>query len=149
MVPQASLLRDVASEIEWAKVLEIAPEDYVEAALGAGRSIKTGSAPQRFDADNSARAENPKNTLEEIAKIYSSYESLKRQERAIDFEDVLLLTVGMLEEDRDVRERVRDQYRFFTVDEYQDVSPLQQRMSRSSERHHRLRRYRFGFQARD
>jgi len=128
LVPQASLLRDVASEIEWAKVLEIAPEDYVEAALGAGRSIKTGSAPQRFDADNSPRAENPKNTLEEIAKIYSSYESLKRQERAIDFEDVLLLTVGMLEEDRDVRERVRDQYRFFTVDEYQDVSPLQQRL---------------------
>jgi len=128
LVPQASLLRDVASEIEWAKVLEIAPEDYVEAALGARRSIKTGSAPQRFDADNSARAENPKNTLEEIAKIYSSYESLKRQERAIDFEDVLLLTVGMLEEDRDVRERVRDQYRFFTVDEYQDVSPLQQRL---------------------
>ena len=128
LVPQASLLRDVASEIEWAKVLEIAPEDYVEAALGAGRSIKTGNAPQRFDADNSTRAENPKNTLEEIAKIYSSYESLKRQERAIDFEDVLLLTVGMLEEDRDVRERVRDQYRFFTVDEYQDVSPLQQRL---------------------
>ena len=128
LVPQASLLRDVASEIEWAKVLEIAPEDYVEAALGAGRSIKTGSAPQRFDADNSTRAENPKNTLEEIAKIYSSYESLKRQERAIDFEDVLLLTVGMLEEDRDVRERVRDQYRFFAVDEYQDVSPLQQRL---------------------
>ena len=46
----------------------------------------------------------------------------------IDFEDVLLLTVGMLEEDRDVRERIRDQYRYFTVDEYQDVSPLQQRL---------------------
>ena len=48
--------------------------------------------------------------------------------RAIDFEDVLLLTVGMLEEERDVRERVRDQYRYFTIDEYQDVSPLQQRL---------------------
>ena len=34
----------------------------------------------------------------------------------------------MLEEDRGVRERVRDQYRYFTVDEYQDVSPLQQRL---------------------
>ena len=34
----------------------------------------------------------------------------------------------MLEEERDVRERVRDQYRYFTVDEYQDVSPLQQRL---------------------
>jgi DNA helicase-2/ATP-dependent DNA helicase PcrA len=63
-----------------------------------------------------------------VSKIYESYESLKHQERAIDFEDVLLLTVGMLEEDRQTRERVRDQYRYFTVDEYQDVSPLQQRL---------------------
>jgi DNA helicase IV len=66
--------------------------------------------------------------LEIIAKVYEAYESLKRQERTLDFEDILLLTVGMLEEDRGVRERVRDQYRYFTVDEYQDVSPLQQRL---------------------
>jgi DNA helicase-2/ATP-dependent DNA helicase PcrA len=46
----------------------------------------------------------------------------------IDFEDVLLLTIGMLEEESSVASRVRDQYRFFTVDEYQDVSPLQQRL---------------------
>jgi DNA helicase-2/ATP-dependent DNA helicase PcrA len=66
--------------------------------------------------------------LEDISKVYQSYEDLKRAERIIDFEDVLLLTVGMLEEDRTVRERIRDQYRYFTVDEYQDVSPLQQRL---------------------
>ncbi|MFM8966127.1 MAG: UvrD-helicase domain-containing protein, partial [Actinomycetota bacterium] len=64
----------------------------------------------------------------DIARVYEAYESLKKQERAIDFEDVLLLTVGMLEEEREIRERVRDQYRYFTVDEYQDVSPLQQRL---------------------
>ena len=63
-----------------------------------------------------------------IAQVYEAYESLKKQERTLDFEDVLLLTVGMLEEDRGVRERVQDQYRYFTVDEYQDVSPLQQRL---------------------
>ncbi|NDE36856.1 MAG: ATP-dependent helicase, partial [Actinobacteria bacterium] len=67
-------------------------------------------------------------SAEQVAKVYEAYESLKKQERAIDFEDVLLLTVGMLEEEREVRERVRDQYRYFTVDEYQDVSPLQQRL---------------------
>jgi DNA helicase-2/ATP-dependent DNA helicase PcrA len=69
-----------------------------------------------------------KENFAEIAKVYQAYETLKREERIIDFEDVLLLTVGMLEEDRDVRERIRDQYRYFTVDEYQDVSPLQQRL---------------------
>jgi DNA helicase-2/ATP-dependent DNA helicase PcrA len=47
---------------------------------------------------------------------------------AIDFEDVLLLCAAMLEEERDVRERVQDQYRYFTIDEYQDISPIQQRL---------------------
>jgi DNA helicase-2/ATP-dependent DNA helicase PcrA len=116
LAPQTSTLREVASEIEWAKVLEIAPEDYVEKALGAGREIRI--------PNNKPLKQN----LEDISKVYQSYETLKQQERAIDFEDVLLLTVGMLEEDREVRERIRDQYRYFTVDEYQDVSPLQQRL---------------------
>lgn len=105
-----STLRDIASEIEWSKVVGIAPDEYSRAAEEQGR------------------ARNAVLELTEIARVYEAYESLKKQERAIDFEDVLLLTVGMLEEDRDVRERVRDQYRYFTVDEYQDVSPLQQRL---------------------
>ncbi|CAB4812707.1 unannotated protein [freshwater metagenome] len=113
---QAASLREIASEIEWAKVLEISPDNYQAEAIAASRSIRL--------PNNKSEAEN----LEIIAKVYEAYESLKRQERTLDFEDVLLLTVGMLEEDRGVRERVRDQYRYFTVDEYQDVSPLQQRL---------------------
>jgi DNA helicase-2/ATP-dependent DNA helicase PcrA len=105
-------LREISSEIEWAKVLQIPSDEYVEAALANNRAITSRS----------------KLNLEDIARTYESYESLKRQERAIDFEDVLLLTVGMLEEVKEIRDRVRDQYRYFTVDEYQDVSPLQQRL---------------------
>ena len=114
--PQSGILRDIASEIEWAKVLEIPADEYVQAALENGRSV-------RLPSNKSDRG-----ILEDVAKVYDAYETLKQQERTIDFEDVLLLTVGMLEEDRDVRDRIRDQYRFFTVDEYQDVSPLQQRL---------------------
>ena len=113
---QAASLRELASEIEWAKVLEISPDTYQEAAIAASRSVRL--------PNSKSGSEN----LEIVAKVYEAYESLKKQERALDFEDILLLTVGMLEEDRGVRERVRDQYRFFTVDEYQDVSPLQQRL---------------------
>ena len=116
MPPQSGILRDIASEIEWAKVLEIPADEYVQAALENGRSV-------RLPSNKSDRG-----ILEDVAKVYDAYETLKQQERTIDFEDVLLLTVGMLEEDRDVRDRIRDQYRFFTVDEYQDVSPLQQRL---------------------
>ena len=113
---QAASLREIASEIEWAKVLEISPDTYQDEAVKSNRSIQL--------PNNKSKSEN----LEIIAKVYEAYESLKRQERTLDFEDILLLTVGMLEEDRAVRERVRDQYRYFTVDEYQDVSPLQQRL---------------------
>lgn len=102
------LLRDIATEIEWAKVSQIAPEDYMD--------------------ESKDRAERSRINPGQIAQVYEAYESLKRQERTIDFEDVLLLTAAMLEEEREVRERVHDQYRFFTIDEYQDVSPLQQRL---------------------
>jgi len=108
-----AVLRDVAGEIEWAKVIGLAPDEYIKAVDDYARPI---------------RISNNKVDATAIAKVYEAYESLKKQERAIDFEDVLLLTVGMLEEEREVRDRIRDQYRYFTVDEYQDVSPLQQRL---------------------
>jgi len=113
---QVNALHEIASEIEWAKVLEISPDNYQQEAIANNRLVKLPNS--KGDSEN----------LSMIARVYEAYESLKKQERTLDFEDVLLLTVGMLEEDRAVRERVHDQYRYFTVDEYQDVSPLQQRL---------------------
>ena len=107
-ITSRDLLRDIATEIEWAKVSQVAPSDYLTESLK--RTVK------------------PRINPEQLAKVYTAYESVKHQERAIDFEDVLLLTTAMIEEEREVRERVQDQYRFFTVDEYQDISPLQQRL---------------------
>ena len=102
------LMRDIASEIEWAKVSQVAPSDYVD--------------------EISKRMQKPRILPEQMVQIYTAYESIKKQELAIDFEDVLLLCAAMLEEEREVRERVQDQYRYFTIDEYQDVSPIQQRL---------------------
>ena len=107
-ITSRDLLRDIATEIEWAKVSQVAPSDYL--------------------SESQKRTVKPRINPEQLAKIYTAYESVKHQERAIDFEDVLLLTTAMIEEEREVRERVQDQYRFFTVDEYQDISPLQQRL---------------------
>ena len=107
-ITSRDLLRDIATEIEWAKVSQIAPSDYL--------------------SESQKRTVKPRINPEQLAKVYTAYESVKHQERAIDFEDVLLLTTAMIEEEREVRERVQDQYRFFTVDEYQDISPLQQRL---------------------
>ncbi|MFF3673508.1 ATP-dependent DNA helicase UvrD2 [Streptomyces sp. NPDC002120] len=101
-------LRDVTGEIEWAKVTQTVPADYPGAALKSGRE-----APR---------------DMAEIAQIYGTYEQLKRDRGMIDFEDVLLLTVGILQDRHDIAEQIRAQYQHFVVDEYQDVSPLQQRL---------------------
>ncbi len=102
------LMRDIASEIEWAKVSQVAPPDFLD--------------------EISKRTQKPRVLPEQLVQVYTAYESIKKEELAIDFEDVLLLCAAMLEEERDVRERVQDQYRYFTIDEYQDISPIQQRL---------------------
>ena len=107
-VTNRELMRDIASEIEWAKVSQVAPSDYID--------------------EISKRMQKPRVLPEQMVQIYTAYETVKKQVLAIDFEDVLLLCAAMLEEERDVRERVQDQYRYFTIDEYQDISPVQQRL---------------------
>jgi DNA helicase-2/ATP-dependent DNA helicase PcrA len=101
-------LRDMMGEVEWAKVTQTVPDEYPAAAAKAGREAPRDPA--------------------EIAAVYTAYEQLKRERSVIDFEDVLLLTVGVLQERPDVAEQVRMQYQHFVVDEYQDVNPLQQRL---------------------
>ncbi|WP_058235440.1 ATP-dependent DNA helicase UvrD2 [Devriesea agamarum] len=103
-------LRDIASEVEWSKVSMVVPEDYAVAAQAAKRSGVAG-----FDATS-------------IARIIARYEDVKHDSQMIDFEDVLVLTQGILTDRPDIAREVRAQYRHFVVDEYQDVSPLQHRL---------------------
>jgi DNA helicase-2/ATP-dependent DNA helicase PcrA len=63
-----------------------------------------------------------------MARLLQTYEEVKAERGVIDFEDVLLLTVGILVEREDIARVVRSQYRHFVVDEYQDVNALQQRL---------------------
>lgn len=101
-----ALLRDLATEIEWAKVSNVAPQTYASVAQSRARSV----------ADQ---------TPETVANVFASYEEVKREQGRMDMEDVLLLTAGMLADDERVAAQVRRQYKWFVVDEYQDVSPLQ------------------------
>lgn len=103
-------VRDLASEIEWAKVMLVRPDDYVERAAAAGRIPPAG-----FSA-------------EVIARLYTEYEELKAEQAVMDFEDVLAITAQLLADRSDIASTVRAQYRHFVVDEFQDVSPIQQRL---------------------
>jgi DNA helicase-2/ATP-dependent DNA helicase PcrA len=102
-------IRDLAAEIEWAKVNLLTAESYARAA-------------------QTARREPPGVDLTGMARILDAYEGVKQTRGVIDFEDVLLLTIGILEDREDIARTVRDQYRDFVVDEYQDVNALQQRL---------------------
>lgn len=101
-------LRDVAAEIEWRKVSGLGMDDYERrlAARGAPGSLSP----------------------EQLLALVAGYEQLKDERRMLDFEDVLLATAGMIESEPSVALHVRESYRHFVVDEYQDVSPAQQQL---------------------
>ncbi|MUN08756.1 AAA family ATPase [Agromyces luteolus] len=101
-------LRDVAAEIEWRKVGLVGMDDYRVRLASRG-------APGTL-------------TAEQMLALLEAYEELKDERRAMDFEDVLLATAGMIESEPVVALQVREAYRHFVVDEYQDVSPAQQHL---------------------
>ncbi len=98
-------LAEAVTEIEWAKVCQTHPDSYVFAAAEAGRSPSAG--------------------LEEVGRLYQAYEALRRDRQLIDFESVLELTAAILLTEPAVAREVHGIYRYFTVDEFQDVNPLQ------------------------
>ncbi len=101
-------VRDLASEIEWAKVSLVAAEDYARVTADSGRPPPAG-----FE-----RAQ--------IADVIRAYEDAKTDAVVLDFEDILLLLADIIGRHHEVGDQIRRQYRHFVVDEYQDVSPLQQ-----------------------
>ena len=103
--PSTATLRDIASEIEWRKVSMVSIDQYAE----LGRPVSGLDATQ-------------------LVELMRGYEALKDDRRQLDFEDVLLACAGMLEAEPRVAASVHEQYRHFTVDEFQDVSPLQNRL---------------------
>ncbi len=100
--------KDLADEIEWAKARRIAPKAYEVEAAAAGRE--------------------PPIPADLVVRIFDDYERAKARANRIDFDDLLVETVGLLETDARAAETVRARKRWFSVDEYQDTNPLQQRL---------------------
>jgi ATP-dependent DNA helicase UvrD/PcrA len=98
-------LADAVTEIEWAKVCQTHPDAYVHAAASAGR--------------------NPAAGVDVVGQLYQAYEQLRRDRQLIDFESVLELTAAILFSEPAAAREVHAAFRYFTVDEFQDVNPLQ------------------------
>ncbi len=98
--------RDLIDEIEWAKGRRLTPSTYEEGA---------GSRPLPIPVDL-------------FVRLFRDYERAKQRRGLIDFDDILLLTVDLLEQDPEAAASVHARYAWFTVDEYQDTTPLQARL---------------------
>lgn len=106
IVNDPALLRDIAAEIEWAKVSNVTADAYPSLASRYARSV-AGLSPEL------------------VAALMVGYETAKRESSRMDMEDILLMTAALLGSEPEIAAQIRSQYRHFVVDEYQDVSPLQ------------------------
>lgn len=125
-------LRDIAAEIEWRKVSMLSIDGYAAMLTGTD-TVTDGRRGAEGAGDGSGTASRPVPsgvTAEQLISLHEGYRDALEERRQIDFEDVLVLTTGMLESKPRAAMQVRERYRFFTVDEYQDVSPLQHALLR-------------------
>jgi DNA helicase II / ATP-dependent DNA helicase PcrA len=100
-------LRDLVSEISWAKVSNVSAEDYPRLAAQHNRQLAS------YDPET-------------VSRVFAAYEKAKRDRGRIDFEDILLCAAALMSERPEIAETIRRTYRHLVVDEYQDVSPLQE-----------------------
>ena len=98
--------KDLIDELSWAKSRRISPKRYPSTAVGRMPPVP----------------------VELFVRLYGDYERAKTRQGVIDFDDMLTLTVDLLESDEEAASQVRERYTWFSVDEYQDTSPLQQRL---------------------
>jgi len=98
-------VRDLAAEIEWAKARRIGAGEYEARATAEDRD-----APLPPDL---------------MAGLYRRYEAAKTRAGRIDFEDMLERTMELIDGNETIAAEVRDRYRWFSVDEFQDTNPLQ------------------------
>lgn len=101
-----ALLRDLAAEIEWAKVTQLPATEYAAKAGRFGRQVA------ELDAATTGT-------------VLLAYEDIKRERGYIDMEDILLLNAAILADEPRAAAEVRQNYRHFVVDEFQDVNPAQ------------------------
>lgn len=97
--------RELAAEIEWRKFSMLSLAEYSD--LVSSRPKVAGLS------------------VAKNLEIQAAYEAAKIAAQRIDWEDVLVLTLGLLRAEPLALAHVQQQYRFYTVDEYQDISPLQ------------------------
>lgn len=110
--PERRAAHDIEREIDWCKVSLIAPDDYGRVCAATRREPPAQLGVRRF------------------VDVYRQYELEKTARLQIDFNDILLMCAHVLDAFPETAAHIRERIGWLTVDEYQDVSPLQHRLLR-------------------
>lgn len=111
------MLRDLTAEVEWAASALVLPADYASAAEAAGRPLLAAGSTVVPPAD--------------IGRLLAGYAEAKSRANVLDFEDILLVLIAVIADRPDIADQIRRTYRWFTVDEYQDITPVQNHLLRA------------------
>jgi len=117
---QVSLLRTLLRDIRGAVSPAEAQSVHRAISLAKGRFETPQDALEAAEDDHSYL----------VARAYARYEEHMRALNAVDFDDLILLPVRLLEEDEEIRTRTHERFRFILIDEYQDTSGSQYRFTR-------------------
>ena len=90
-----------------------------------GRAKDKLITPEKFDADVGADYK-----LQQISSLYSLYQQKLAESMALDFDDIIMKTVALLDEHPDVLEKYQRQFRYVLVDEFQDTNYAQFELTR-------------------
>lgn len=112
---RAALLRQLYSA--WSEKMLNAALAAISAAKNELRAVEEIPATEQVDGTS-------------LAEIYGQYEAGLRQNHLLDFDDLLLLTVRILESDAAIQQQTQARYRWISVDEYQDINLAQYRLLR-------------------
>jgi len=102
------IVHEISTEISWTKQTNVLPEEYADLARREQRRVHL--------------------SLDDVADAIVAYEQVKQVACVIDLDDLLLCTVALLATQPEVARKVRNTYRHFVFDEFQDLSPVQARL---------------------
>lgn len=112
---RTSLVRSILKD------LGITEKEYSSRAISS--AISNAKNHCLMPDEYAAKADNPR--LWTYAEVYKRYEDRRKQQKALDFDDLLLETVHLLQAVPEIRSKLQQQFKYILIDEYQDTNSAQ------------------------
>ena len=117
---QLSLLKQIYKRFKYS-TKEMNPRG-VKAAISSAKNNMV--SPSEYQRTASGQFQ------EKVGQLYESYDKALRKNQAVDFDDLLLLTVRLLKNVPQIREKYQQLFKYVMIDEYQDTNTVQYKLTK-------------------